>query len=580
MASSGNVDHISAESKTHSISWTAEDAQQVRIYFKVFHSQILQTAGIVESIVTHAHRVSSIETATLARVSRTFTDPALNALWRHLESFLPLLKLFSGLNSVTLECTQTEEGCLASVYYLTNNILPAEWDRFQAHIGRVRKIGNHSDLERAIIIHPSVYQQLYLKNRCMALLPHVNETCWHPASILDTELLFIVPRSLEALAIDVRRAYFPLSLDAFIGKGAGLNKDFGVQLRQMLQLTPTLRLLTVSGVGYAALAASVSTCSHLRTLRVVTHGEHNTDAELDITFLQAIQSLEYLAQLRLKWVSMPDSPIFQSYPLAALQELSIHGDTQSLERLLAILELPMIRSLYLTTYPYVRTDEADIILLQYHEFFAAVAATTLSTLTFLDVCVPEEWGSYPEDGSEANLRFSLRGLIKPLFQLKRLKKLKLAVTASLSVSPEDIRSVANAWPGLKSLVLCPCGQRSSVSSLVPFARHLPLLETLSLQNFNIDSIEDRQACQAMPHPLEHIALLGLGDKYDVVKLAKLINYLFPGADAMFPHEDSLWRRVSGLLTRPQVTRGRRQGGHNTEVLVAICDQLGGPWTTI
>lgn len=84
--------------------------------------QILQTAGIVESIVTHAHRVSSIETATLARVSRTFTDPALNALWRHLESFLPLLKLFSGLNSVTLECTQTEEGCLASVYVCSASV--------------------------------------------------------------------------------------------------------------------------------------------------------------------------------------------------------------------------------------------------------------------------------------------------------------------------------------------------------------------------------------------------------------------------------------------------------------------------
>lgn len=511
----------------------------------------LQILEIIDCILQHA-RESSVKVAPLARVCKTFSGPALDSTWRVLHKPLPLLKLFSGLEMDTVR----EPYFYVVVYRLTSDILPSEWERFLSYCHRVREItcGEYAMFTQSVVVHSSVWQQLFVRNGGRPLLPHVRIIDWYPQSLLDADILYLTSPTLRQLRVDIEEAPSHALLTDAMARYTNLQMAFGMVLQQVVQMSPFLEVLDTSGVGYSALALPVSVCSRLRVCKTHMCISRDEDSHLDIACLDALAASSQLEELAFDVIVVPATLISCTYAFNALRKLTVQGDIQSLERLLAVLTLPCICLLNLQTGSDPQLKEKAMILQQYHALFSAISAKAAHSLTSLEVSPATDLDV--DEYSESEICFSLQDFVAPLFQLKKLEALNLTLRTSLTVSPVDVQIMAKNWPGLKSLCLEPCSRRSSIDSLVPFAKSLPLLRILLLHNFRIGGLHDLEACPASSHELQTIKIFSCGyEAYNPADMAHMIDRLFPNIVVTDSHF-GLWRETKRLLAELQAARAR------------------------
>ncbi|THH28300.1 hypothetical protein EUX98_g5884, partial [Antrodiella citrinella] len=150
------------------------------------------TAKLLEYVVesTNGRRTLS----RLARTCKAFKEPALNVLWRDLDSFVPLLSLFP--NGLMKRARRPGLG-------LARNPDPADWDRLLAYGERVRSIAYseaHGNVTPTIF---PVFEE-YQTKQSRFILPNLTALTWKAdtPAWLEKSIAFMNP-GLQSLTIEM-----------------------------------------------------------------------------------------------------------------------------------------------------------------------------------------------------------------------------------------------------------------------------------------------------------------------------------------------------------------------------------------
>ncbi|KIJ21935.1 hypothetical protein PAXINDRAFT_65363 [Paxillus involutus ATCC 200175] len=128
----------------------------------------------------------------LARTCRAMCEPALDVLWRELDSLLPLISLFP--NSLMKRARRPGLG-------LAKAPNAEDWDRILAYGERVRRIAY---IETSPSVSPSVFTIIAENRPVPYILPHLQTLIWRAdtAAGLERSMLFLNPE-LQSLILEV-----------------------------------------------------------------------------------------------------------------------------------------------------------------------------------------------------------------------------------------------------------------------------------------------------------------------------------------------------------------------------------------
>ncbi|KAI0080350.1 hypothetical protein K474DRAFT_312829 [Panus rudis PR-1116 ss-1] len=152
------------------------------------------TTKLLEFIIDTPNGRRSV--ARLARTCKGFKEPALNVLWRDLDSFVPLLGLFP--NNLLRRARRPGLG-------LARNPEPADWERVLSYGDRVRGI---TYTEAYNNVSASVFPVFEEYRPRQYILPNLTSLTWkaETAAGLERSLLFITP-GLQSLTIEMGAKY-------------------------------------------------------------------------------------------------------------------------------------------------------------------------------------------------------------------------------------------------------------------------------------------------------------------------------------------------------------------------------------
>ncbi|KAJ7166223.1 hypothetical protein C8R46DRAFT_1276117 [Mycena filopes] len=128
--------------------------------------------------------------ARLARTSQSFLEPALNALWRHQETIVNLLKVMPlGLWAIE-EDREAESRIRDFDVTLLRPAIPSDWHRFLFYAQRVRSFNLWEDCKT-----PEAYETLTRHFPQQSIFPRLEELKWYPvtSSYLGYVRLFLTP---------------------------------------------------------------------------------------------------------------------------------------------------------------------------------------------------------------------------------------------------------------------------------------------------------------------------------------------------------------------------------------------------
>ncbi|TCD62847.1 hypothetical protein EIP91_006360, partial [Steccherinum ochraceum] len=152
------------------------------------------TNKLLEYIVDSPNGRRSL--ARLARTCKAFKEPALNVLWRELDSFVPLLALFP--NALMKRSRRPGLG-------LSKTPEPADWERLLAYADRVRSITYNEAYNN---VAPTIFAVIEELRPKQFILPKLTALTWkaETAAGLERSRLFLNP-GLQSLTIEMGNKY-------------------------------------------------------------------------------------------------------------------------------------------------------------------------------------------------------------------------------------------------------------------------------------------------------------------------------------------------------------------------------------
>ncbi|EKM50656.1 uncharacterized protein PHACADRAFT_130044, partial [Phanerochaete carnosa HHB-10118-sp] len=425
--------------------------------------------------------------AQLARCCKAWKDPALDRLWRKLDSVDPLERLADGKSVEEFDLYATR----------VKHILFSRAPR----LPMVR--GDHAPL-------PNL-KSIILKD--------------HGCSIPSDYLLC---SSLEELEIDLRRTR---TRDAV--SPIRTSDSLSTVLQNNPSLQTSLRFLRVKGLISTAFNDIMSSFQSLRSLVLLAGNTLNTRT------LAALGSLSNLQDIYVH-ASHVDAGDFSeavsrhvSQPFASLRSLRIRAQRSLICAILEVLPPSTLTSLYLETEEPAQGPSAWQ---PTFTLIAVKAADTLVELTLDQILDPEEIMLDQSDSSDT--RFALDTL-QPLSKLRALHRLTIDAMLLPDFTDEDIDQMAGWWPRLEHLNLgsLPDVQehaenwvpKVTVEALRSLAKRCPSLRTLTIPL-------DVSSCKTAAVPRS-------GDKTSVVR-QKTLERLFVGTS---PAEEDIGSFVRSVV---------------------------------
>ena len=162
--------------------------------------------------------------------------------------------------------------------------------------------------------------------------------------------------------------------------------------------------------------------------------------------------------------------------------------------------------------------------------------------------------------------------ISPLLSFQKLSQFRLYGLCALDLGDGDIRRVAKAWPRLQVFKICPGGTRpepprSTVHTLVSFAKHCPQLESLAL-TINATTVPNYEEKPGKGVCNTRLRELGVHDSTiaNPGRVAAFISDIFPKVEKLkvsVTGEDQKrkWKEVEKLI--PVFAAVRRQETNKT-----------------
>ncbi|KAL6308160.1 hypothetical protein BKA93DRAFT_747140 [Sparassis latifolia] len=407
-----------------------------------------------------------------ARVSKAFSDIALDILWRDLYGLLPLFQLFSsfvkdvGPDEPPDDWEEAEPMDEPEQYsdYLNGTITPEEWTVFEKYARRVRTLTYYGGSSVALddVLH---YHRAHFGDR--PVLPRLHEFSWRPSYALDTNIRHLFSQSFRRVTI------------AFQDDSHGQGQDHDLQevLDALSHQAPLLEEFRIRDFGRPFLLRPLLTrCGRLRKLAILGFAKI-----LDRQFFVFLSALPYLEELWISCEHIHMKPVTLA-SLHALFKLKISGIIAQIVSVLEIISCPNIHTLDITN---TQVDSSPHDLVQLMELVWSSSGTSLHSIFYSNA------GSFIGDES-------LLDLVRPLLQTPRLQFVDLQFGLGPWGLPDtDVRDIASAWPELRSFRLSadksssrpelyPIGRMPSMGSLAIFAQLCPSLVKLALP-FIVDS---------------------------------------------------------------------------------------------
>ncbi|KAG1735048.1 hypothetical protein EDB19DRAFT_1725777 [Suillus lakei] len=353
--------------------------------------------------------------ARLARTCRTFSEPALDVLWAHIDTLSPVVAcLPKHVWSRPVSHGRAGGSKKMSLYKIDGCILITHWWSIEKFITRVRALGRPGrsivgdispELAHALCGHPWPF-----------LLPRLEKLIWTDSTYESTHLLRnLLSPTLTELHLHSTGNLFMLSVISSLGATCPLMKSF-----------------STTGLGSAASApvsaAVVCGWHQLKSL--------STEA-VDGSALLHLSTLPSLEELELSFLS-PNRGSF-NYSLTTfstpLRHLTIR--TQSAELCLPFLEAMWIpaRSVSISLGDIPRSSSNATLLLL---LASRVTAEQVQALSLDLTC---------------DSLLSITEII-PLFSFRALEELTLPSTSSnLTINDQDLIRAVKSWPKLRKLRL-------------------------------------------------------------------------------------------------------------------------------
>ncbi|OBZ65927.1 hypothetical protein A0H81_14088 [Grifola frondosa] len=491
-------------------------------------------------VLTGDGRAERQALARSARVCRMFADPALDALWRRLEGFVPLLELISCFQAARQYDSDYEdeeeddgEDIAMGHQVLAGEITTDDWARFQSYARRVRKL---SYVTRTAP-DPAALFYLYRYNHGKPLLPLLKELRWRPNSPSDTSALLLVPEHLIRLRIE---------FGGFLSntqRKSRSTRDHSIEmlLRSLHSQVPLVKDLELTGWFNVLSLLPVAAFSHLRKMDV-------RDIDLDMRVLRALSALPCLAELTAS-VSIGPGEYSHCSGFPSLHFLTLNGRASSIARLFTAIS-PPLESLYITSSS---THPAS-----YLACFELMR-TKFSSLRHLCVAAL----------GRCNTEVRLTELILPLLALHKLEHVLFRSRFTRIAMPDaDMELMAGGWRALKLLMLSfvPWDTLPSVQALAHFARCCPQLSIAMLPALDVRAPLPAEPFPAYEHGLHRLHITEPLEIADPVPIARFIDAIFPQLDPTVPPGGPSVRRRS-------VSRRNRRCRSSNAPFASSCDEI-------
>ncbi len=525
------------------------------IIIEIIEQTSLPSHGALRVDPEHERRLLSA----LSLVCQAFNKPATKALWSRLDSFHPLLGLFSAFDdrvvspnsAPTYVSRWNREVPHANNLHpkmISGDISPHEFSRFRELGSFVRAVVPHDGCVCDLVaINPDVWPYLAQQSGGKSLFPHLRELHWTIQEASGTELLFIVSSSLRRLFV----CYGLCSTDS---REWMLSQS--MLFRTIFNIAPHLTHLLINDIHDALFPACLSNLPALRTLRMVSLDQ---DEPVNSGVLRMLSSVESLEELSIA-VSSIGHVDFSGFPALKKLDVSIEGPSYLF---LDAFSSPRLRRLSLRNGPNLTdTDELFMMSTAIAQRFPAIADLEL-VLSF----------------QVRNGGTSLETALTPLFPLS-LIHFSLESSNSL-VGPftgDLFAALAQSWPHLLELSFVTPQLRDGVLSragitartLLALARACPQLQTLRLPRIQSPQQGEISEYPVLQHPLRTLIVdcldggslrRGVVAEEEHVACALLLDKLFPDLDTRnvpWPTFSSdAWRRVLYGVRLCQLGRSNR-----------------------
>ncbi|KAG1747931.1 uncharacterized protein EDB91DRAFT_50983 [Suillus paluster] len=350
--------------------------------------------------------------ASLCRTCRFFHEPALNVLYKSLESFHPLL---SCLPTITI-IDETGQ----KMIMLFKEVRLSDWRRMQHYAKRVHSL--RVDQED-VIIDKTILHALATSPFAPPVFTHLKRLWWSNNSVDALPFLCsLVNARLEWLTLDgldpIRfRRIAPLITSA----GNSLHVARFPPEYSMRKIHPDVFQSWHNLQNLDCGLVNDATFCHLASASKLTRLSIQVDEKNDYSAL----------------MKLTDQPVF-----TVLQELHIAAThTSHCIPILEIAELPSLRSLR------IRSTETGLTDVELHQCFYQISRHCPS----LRDLYLEEWQvSPPEFPVGCIITF---GALKTLFSLRHLETLHLDTTCTFSLDDKELAQLANTWLKLRALDL-------------------------------------------------------------------------------------------------------------------------------
>ncbi|KAJ7436343.1 hypothetical protein FB451DRAFT_1307528 [Mycena latifolia] len=494
----------------------------------------LQIQELVEMILSHLDPLPGADSPALAALASTctiFHDSALDALWRHQETIVNLIKCMPSDLWASVRLTRMQiRG--RNTLRLTRPITGSDWDRLLKYSGRVKSLicadyFPHPDLSK-------VFDAIHLHFPGEYLLPNLETLGWthrYPARIN----LFLGPR---ISSIDLGRC--------------NVNAQQSI-LPSLGSRYPGLRAVTVKNSPHeldtnSQVSAFVCALSNVSFLEVDT---------LDVTALRHLGQLSSLKTLNFAMTQSTslsfaaDGTMFRS--LCSTTVDLEHGQLNDLSAFVRTWASPPVHTFSATISASPTPDAIGDFyrVLSAHCFHDSLKSLKLDFSQFPPFAVQNE---FVHPGH----------FFRVLFCFANLTVLSIQTPVGYDLDDEIVAEIAQAWPCIEELCLRgnarPSCRLSTFLGLSALAEHCPLLRTLEMtfDASNVPLLGIHQGQRALQTSLVSLDACQ-SPITDAFSVARFLSSIFVNLkevdseadeeDLLTPHYHQRWMEVGRMLPR-------------------------------
>ena len=465
---------------------------------------------------------------------KAFLEPALDRLWRSLDSLFPLLRILPSFTQSDGTYVSFFFGFFILSHYrkvLRGNVTPEDWVRFDWYARRIRNFCYTRDPDNLDIAMHVYFRIAQL--RSTPLLPSLRNLHCPSTSQNDFLIcgicLFLSP-SLQSLQFE----NISTVEDKLCGTVFHTLASDGAQIEKIV--------LRGKGLSKDTLCMAVR-FEHLNSLELSGMGE-----AINFEIVERIGSLPWMVNLAIDFTDSRMEALAQDIGLKKLNSLMITASVPFIQALLSHIATTQLET-FVAVLPSNPTDDKK-------EFLTKIVDRWKDTLRHVAL-VHHQPAEFPVEHLDIDT-------IAPLILLRKLTYLRLEGYA-MELTDDNISDMTVAWPEMDTLLLPfvnAIHPRPTIASLRTIAYRCPNLRylTIPLNTLDLAPFISTGVPHTPVHELHTLTIANADDPLDprdLLHAARHIDYLFPKLKILSSyegHDADRWVQMHDIIQMCQAVR--------------------------